>query len=1093
MNLYLTELVRYLAAQSWQIAVLTLVVAAATWALRHKTAHIRYLLWLIVLAKCLVPPFFAVPLEILPQKTAPPAVMEPTPIVPKAGIATESIPSSRPHAVVESGRVEQGDPPRVDDHPSRPLDLRLYAGIAWIAGAGLYLAMNLLRALRGQHWLGARRRPLPVEIRRDTESLLSTRSGRPLPPIWIIDEIGQPFVWGLLRGSIYVPSRFLELGDPEHRRHVVAHELSHVLRFDAAVNALQTLAQGLFWFHPFVWWANRQIRREREKCCDEMAVAQLGTEARAYCHAVVETLASAETSARPVPSLAVAGPARNLEERIKTMLRPDRRFYRRPTAPTALVVLLMAMVTVPTAVVLTVRAQADSTQREVPMELDDVNNVLDTYETARHVNSPDRYLMVLRNDRHVIVTYKDGPKHCWTSYNFSGPIRSGRLIDPEAVARERAEAGETIASILAWAEDRTPQSAETYDGTRGYRLSSDGFGHLKSSPSRGLRTDRVGTPFTLSPTIERLAWPAIRWPKSPKSTCRIISDDHLALDKGLICIEEQHEVTHSELGVIPHTTRFYLNPEKGYICHRWHEAISDYAEEVTVYGQTDQGQWYPLEVSEFGRRDFRTPMTRKPVQINVVLLDTNPTFPEGVFDPNALLARHEADLVFDPPEEAPIPHGASDTSKTRVAGRVLEGETRAPIVGALVRVAAPALDMRDTRIPTEQTIYQARTDPDGAFELSVPITEKMEAISVDAIARGYNTAAGTFRTGNSNPMLMRVPLDSRWRMIRSNLTVMLPKGLYVAGTVRDDQGRPVPGMTVFATLRTERSSGGIARTQTDAQGRFEIFDYPLQKQPDEWAVLSFTSATTLQENVTGLYDMTEEQRGSLEVTVHSGREITGVVHNAAGHSAAGITVEAVAGWSIVIRETTTDRDGHFELAGLPAGPLDVRACDLASDQKAMLPITAGNADREVTVRMQPIKLTDPVEPVTMLGMQVVDVTQELQEAYDMDDSEGVMIWDPGTDSDRLGIGELKKGYCIWMIGDKRITNFKEMVAEILRAQLTPWQDGEARFRDPPARVRVVYSTRGSNNTQHLKLTAADVAELGQLADRLGIAVMGDNP
>lgn len=97
MTLCLTELVRYLAAQSWQIAVLTLLVAVVTWALRHKTAHIRYLLWLIVLARCLVPPFFAVPLKILPQKTALPAVVE-TPAVEhvpdtqKGGIATELIP-----------------------------------------------------------------------------------------------------------------------------------------------------------------------------------------------------------------------------------------------------------------------------------------------------------------------------------------------------------------------------------------------------------------------------------------------------------------------------------------------------------------------------------------------------------------------------------------------------------------------------------------------------------------------------------------------------------------------------------------------------------------------------------------------------------------------------------------------------------------------------------------------------------------------------------------------------------------------------------------------------------------------------------------
>jgi len=52
MNAYMNELVQYLVAQSWQIAVLTMAVAMATFALRHRSAHVRYLLWLIVVAKC---------------------------------------------------------------------------------------------------------------------------------------------------------------------------------------------------------------------------------------------------------------------------------------------------------------------------------------------------------------------------------------------------------------------------------------------------------------------------------------------------------------------------------------------------------------------------------------------------------------------------------------------------------------------------------------------------------------------------------------------------------------------------------------------------------------------------------------------------------------------------------------------------------------------------------------------------------------------------------------------------------------------------------------------------------------------------------
>ncbi len=43
METYLTEMARYLAGQSWQIAVLTLAVAVVTFVLRHRSAHVRYL------------------------------------------------------------------------------------------------------------------------------------------------------------------------------------------------------------------------------------------------------------------------------------------------------------------------------------------------------------------------------------------------------------------------------------------------------------------------------------------------------------------------------------------------------------------------------------------------------------------------------------------------------------------------------------------------------------------------------------------------------------------------------------------------------------------------------------------------------------------------------------------------------------------------------------------------------------------------------------------------------------------------------------------------------------------------------------------
>lgn len=35
----------------------------------------------------------------------------------------------------------------------------------------------------------------------------------------------------------------------------------------------QAVVETLLFYHPAVWWVSRQVRRERECCCDDMAVA----------------------------------------------------------------------------------------------------------------------------------------------------------------------------------------------------------------------------------------------------------------------------------------------------------------------------------------------------------------------------------------------------------------------------------------------------------------------------------------------------------------------------------------------------------------------------------------------------------------------------------------------------------------------------------------------------------------------------------------------------------------------------------------------------------------------------------------------------
>ncbi|MBP7049768.1 MAG: leucine-rich repeat domain-containing protein [Phycisphaerae bacterium] len=353
MNTYAQHVVGYLLAQGWQIAILAGIVGLISFALRKRSAHVRYLLWLIVLAKCLVPPLLPVPLAVLPERSASPPT---TAFAPPQEYSAPEIRVSV--GVREQPRTSTGVVPGV----------RVWIALAWTLGAFSFLLWVGGRAVRYTLWLRNRRRPLPSALQESIQNLWMSFKFKRWPRIWLLEDVSQPFVWGLTRGSVYLPADFVAVVGSDQQQNVLAHELSHIVRYDAGVNLLQVLAQAVYWFHPFVWWANRKIRQEREKCCDEMAVAQLNTRPEHYTGAIVDALAAERRSDHPIPSLAVVGSIRDIEERIRTMLTPGKTFRRRPSLAAATLALLVALVAVPTRLVLTARGQAQASALSAVVE-----------------------------------------------------------------------------------------------------------------------------------------------------------------------------------------------------------------------------------------------------------------------------------------------------------------------------------------------------------------------------------------------------------------------------------------------------------------------------------------------------------------------------------------------------------------------------------------------------------------------------------------------------------------------------------------------------------------------------------------------------
>lgn len=147
-----------------------------------------------------------------------------------------------------------------------------------------------------------------------------------------------PVVMGFLRPAILIPAGLITGLAPNQLEAILLHELAHIRRHDYAVNVMQSLVEGLLFYHPAVWWLSGLVRAERENCCDDRVVAVRG-DASAYAVALA---ALEERRSAGEPALAASGG--NLMKRIRRLIEPE--LPRPVAAPVLAAVLLLAPIAV---------------------------------------------------------------------------------------------------------------------------------------------------------------------------------------------------------------------------------------------------------------------------------------------------------------------------------------------------------------------------------------------------------------------------------------------------------------------------------------------------------------------------------------------------------------------------------------------------------------------------------------------------------------------------------------------------------------------------------------------------------------------------
>ena len=122
------------------------------------------------------------------------------------------------------------------------------AGWVWLIGLGAMLLYALVSYLRLRRRVSV---SLPVQDH-----------------IYLCDAISSPFILGVVKPHIYLPSGL----DEVQRQNVLAHEQAHLARRDHWWKPLGFALLAVYWFNPVLWLAYTLLCRDIELACDERVI-----------------------------------------------------------------------------------------------------------------------------------------------------------------------------------------------------------------------------------------------------------------------------------------------------------------------------------------------------------------------------------------------------------------------------------------------------------------------------------------------------------------------------------------------------------------------------------------------------------------------------------------------------------------------------------------------------------------------------------------------------------------------------------------------------------------------------------------------------
>ena len=150
--------------------------------------------------------------------------------------------------------------------------------------------------------------------------------------IYLCDGIDTPFILGIIKPKIYIPSHI----DERDAEFVIAHEKAHLKRFDHLWKPFGFLLLSIYWFNPVLWIAYILLCKDIELACDEKVIRNMGSEIKKdYSCALINCSVSRKT----ISACPLAFGETSVKSRIKSILN-----YKKPAFWVVIVAAILSVV-----------------------------------------------------------------------------------------------------------------------------------------------------------------------------------------------------------------------------------------------------------------------------------------------------------------------------------------------------------------------------------------------------------------------------------------------------------------------------------------------------------------------------------------------------------------------------------------------------------------------------------------------------------------------------------------------------------------------------------------------------------------------------